>query len=163
MVELKEGSISARGKAVVSSLSFVAPAGKVACLTGGRGCGKTLLVRALLGLWPIDKGYASLQGEPITERSAPWLRSLMGYVPQQIPTGYSDALKVLSDIPLEEKRCLLVDDPFLTMTEERAAGFVSRLQAFAEKGGAVVVTCLETDISRFDPSGTLVYQIHSSV
>ncbi|MCR5130490.1 MAG: ABC transporter ATP-binding protein [Prevotella sp.] len=163
MIELKEGSISARGKAVVSSLSFVAPAGKVTCLTGASGSGKTLLLRALLGLWPLDKGYASLQGEPITERSAQWLRRLMAYVPQQLPETYSDALEAFHDLSLDEKRCLLVDDPFAEMTEERAAEFVAYLQAFAEKGWAVVLTCSESDVARFNPSVALVYPISSPV
>ena len=179
VLELKNGRIAAGGRVVVGDLSFVAPAGKVTCLTGSHGCGKTLLVRALLGLWPLERGYVTLDGEPITPSSAPSLRRLMAYVPQQLPVPFADALDVLgasrgtaSVTPAEEteengarpldmtdKRCVLLDDAFRSLTAERAQALVDRLEALAGEGRAVVVTCQPDDVARFTPATTLVYQV----
>ena len=182
VLELKNGRIAAGGHVVVDDLSFVAPAGKVTCLTGLRGCGKTLLVRALLGLWPLERGYVTLDGEPITPCSAPSLRRLMAYVPQQLPMPFGDALDALgasrgtaSVVPTEgteengaqpldiaDERCLLLDDPFRPLTADRALVLVDRLESLAAEGRAVVVTCQSDDVSRFTPATTLVYQLRVS-
>jgi ABC-type cobalamin/Fe3+-siderophores transport system ATPase subunit len=160
VIELKNGRIEAGGQVVIDDLSFVAPAGKVTCLTGVHGCGKTLLVRTLLGLWPLQRGYVSLKGEPVTLRSAKWLRRLMTYVPQQLPQPFTDALEVLDDQePTPDKCCIIVDDPFCGMDDERAVLLTNRLQTLAEAGKTVVVTCSPFDAVRFTPSVTLAYQI----
>ena len=162
MIELKDGRIAADGHVVIENLSFVAPAGKITCLTGVHGCGKTMLVRALLGLWPLQRGYVSLKGEPVTLRSASWLRRLVTYVPQQLPKPFTDALDVLDDQEAaHEKCCVIVDDPFSSLTDERAALLTNRLQTLAAAGKTVVVTCSPFDAVRFTPSVTLAYQISS--
>lgn len=161
MIELKNGRIAAGERVVIGDLSFVAPAGKITCLVGPRGCGKTLLVRSLLGLWPLEKGFATLQGEPVTRLSAPWLRRLMVYVPQELPDSLSDALDALDEGLATGRRAVVADDPFVAMSEERALLLADRLQALAGEGRAVVVACGEADVSHFDPTVTLVCQIEN--
>ena len=162
MIELKDGRIVAGGRVLIDNLSFVAPAGKVTCLTGVQGSGKTLLVRALLGLWPLEQGYVTLKGEPVTLCSAPWLRRLMAYVPQQLPEPFTDALDVLDEWREEkEKCCVIIDDPYSNLDDERAAELTNRLLAIAADGKAVVVACSPFDAVRFTPSETLAYQITS--
>ena len=66
--------------------------GKIAWLTGDTGCGKTTLLRAIIGLIPIDSGHISIDGELLTPLSAPYFRRQMAYVPQylSVPDGYNE-------------------------------------------------------------------------
>ena len=140
MLELKEGCITAGGRVLVENFSFVAPAGQVTCLVGASGSGKTLLMRSLLGLWPLDKGYATLDGEPITPNSASWLRRMMAYVPQQLPESLTDSLEALRQLSVESRRVVLIDDPF---SSSDITAVCTELRRLAGQGLAVVVTCSE--------------------
>lgn len=138
--ELKKGRVTAGGRVLVEDLSFVAQAGQVICLVGAQGCGKTLLMRSLLGLWPLEEGYVTLDGEPLTPHSAPWLRRLMAYVPQQLPESLTDSLDALRQLAIENRHVVLVDDPFTTSD---ISAVCTELRRLATQGLAVVVTCSE--------------------
>ena len=64
MLELKNGCLGRGGKSLVEDFSFVAPNGRITCIVGRQGHGKTCLIRAMMGLWPLTGGYASINGEP---------------------------------------------------------------------------------------------------
>lgn len=69
---------------LVHSLSLTVGDGQLVCLTGSQGVGKTTILRAVLGLIPIDKGHISIDGELLTPRSAPYFRRQIAYVPQRL-------------------------------------------------------------------------------
>jgi ABC-2 type transport system ATP-binding protein len=65
---------------VLESVDLVIPAGRVTVLLGRNGCGKTTMLRCLLGLMKPDAGAVRVSGlDPIRQRRA--LREQVGYVP----------------------------------------------------------------------------------
>lgn len=69
---------------VIRSLSLTVGDGQLVCLTGSQGCGKTTVLRAVLGLIPIHQGHISIDGELLTPLSAPYFRRQIAYVPQHL-------------------------------------------------------------------------------
>src|SRR5438045_4537506 len=65
------------------AVSLTAEPGKVTCVLGRNGVGKTSLLRALVGQHPISKGSITFDGEDLT-RLKPYERARRGiaYVPQ---------------------------------------------------------------------------------
>lgn len=84
MLEVKNASITVGGKKLFSGLSFVALDGQIVCLTGSSGCGKTTLLRAILGFHPLDEGHISIDGELLTPSSAEEFRKQISYIPQEL-------------------------------------------------------------------------------
>ena len=77
MLEVKDATIAIGGKTLAENLSFTARDGQL-------GCGKTTLLRTLMGFLPVAQGFVSVDGELLTIYSAHAFRSLMVYLPQQI-------------------------------------------------------------------------------
>lgn len=76
-VELSYGAARA-----LRGVSLTAEPGKITCVLGRNGVGKTSLLRAITGHQPISGGQISLNGERL--KSAPYARAAKGiaYVPQ---------------------------------------------------------------------------------
>ena len=60
-----------------STLSMMAREGQLTCLVGGN----VRWLHAILGFEPIISGFISIDGEPLTPRSAVAMRRLMAFVP----------------------------------------------------------------------------------
>lgn len=84
MLEVKDATIVAGGRIFAAGLSFMARDGKLTCITGSVGSGKTALIRTLMGFLPVGGGFVSVDGELLTLRSAHAFRSMMAYLPQQM-------------------------------------------------------------------------------
>lgn len=84
MLEVKDATIVAGGRTIATGLSFMARDGKLTCITGSEGSGKTALIRTLMGFLPVGNGFVSVDGELLTVRSAHAFRSMMAYLPQQM-------------------------------------------------------------------------------
>lgn len=65
-IVLKNIEKSFEGKEVLKNFSAVFPEGRVSCIMGSSGCGKTTLLNILLGILPIDGGSAEGLPERIT-------------------------------------------------------------------------------------------------
>jgi len=66
----------------LQDVSIDVPAGSLIAITGPVGCGKSALLRAVLGLYPLEKGEIRLDGRPLAEISAGERAAKMGYLPQ---------------------------------------------------------------------------------
>ncbi|WP_081773354.1 ATP-binding cassette domain-containing protein [Prevotella sp. P6B4] len=84
MLEVKDATISVSGKVLVKNLSFIADDGRLTCITGAVGSGKSTFLRTLMGFLPITEGFVSVDGELLTVQSAPSFRRMMCYLPQDI-------------------------------------------------------------------------------
>lgn len=71
------------GSHILRRIDFSVPAGKVTCLLGRNGVGKTTLLKCLMGLVPVRTGRVLFDGQDITQApSYLRVRAGIGYVPQ---------------------------------------------------------------------------------
>lgn len=98
MLEIKDASIKAGEQQLFSRLSLTVDDGQALCLVGGGGAGKTLLLRAVMGLWPLYGGYITVDGELLTPSSAPVFRRHTAYVPQS-PAPMAEKVETLARLP----------------------------------------------------------------
>ena len=84
MLEVKNVSLRADGQPLFCGLSFSVDDGHTLCLLGGQNTGKTHLMRAIMGLEPVQEGHISIDGELLNPTSAKEFRRHMAYVPQDL-------------------------------------------------------------------------------
>jgi ABC-type cobalamin/Fe3+-siderophores transport system ATPase subunit len=113
-------------------------------IMGMHGTGKTILLRAVAGLIPIDAGHICIDGEILTPESAPYFRRFMAYVPQHlsVPEGYqqipTDYLSLLRRAVTSDKQLLLVDEPAAPLTGEQLQNLVQLLTDVVSQGRMVL-------------------------
>lgn len=83
MLEVQGINVSYGDSQVLRGVHLSIPAGKVVCLMGRNGVGKTTLMKTIIGLLAPKGGRITLAGEEIT-KTPPYLRARrgIGYVPQ---------------------------------------------------------------------------------
>jgi len=87
-------------KEVVKGISFDVADGEVVCLCGGSGCGKTSILKAVLGY--VDyTGDIILDGVRVTDANTPAMRMRMAYVPQEFVMPHEtvrDMIQAIMDL-----------------------------------------------------------------
>ena len=76
----------------LKDVSIDIPAGAFIAITGPVGCGKSALLRAVLGLYPLEKGQIRLNGKPLSEISSEARTAQIGYLPQD-PFLFSGSIR----------------------------------------------------------------------
>ncbi len=76
----------------IDQVSFTIPRGSFTVITGRIGAGKTTLIRALLGLVPIDAGTVYWNGELVADPASYLVPPRSAYTPQ-VPRLVSDSLQ----------------------------------------------------------------------
>lgn len=96
MIEFKNVSFSYEaGTPVLNYLSFTIAAGESVGLIGANGAGKSTIMKAMLGLLPVQ-GEVLIDGIPVTKKTLPQIRQKLGFVLQNsgnqmfMPTVYED-------------------------------------------------------------------------
>jgi len=93
---------SAEGPWVLREVSFTASPGQTVALVGHTGAGKTTIVNLLLRFYDPDRGRILIDGTDIRELSTADLRSLIGFVQQDLFLFVGDILHNLTlDAPIE--------------------------------------------------------------
>lgn len=83
-----------------NNYTFEVPKGEWVCLTGESGCGKTSLLKAIMGFLPLEHGTVEIMGIKMQSSTIDELRRHIAYVPQElnIPNEWvSDTLKMPFD------------------------------------------------------------------
>src|SRR5260370_35339555 len=83
MLELVGVSKSFAGIPALQPTDLRIPQGKTTVLLGSSGCGKSTIVRLMIGLIRPDAGVIRFAGQPITLANARMLRRRTGYVIQE--------------------------------------------------------------------------------
>lgn len=81
-LEARNLSIGYSGRAIGIDLSLAVERGKIVCLLGPNGCGKTTLFKTLLGLLPPIAGSVLIDGQPASRLSRAEIARSLAYVPQ---------------------------------------------------------------------------------
>lgn len=63
----KQLTIGYKTTPLIQNLSFYIKQGQIVCLLGANGCGKTTLMRTLLGLLPSLAGHIIIEGKEISK------------------------------------------------------------------------------------------------
>lgn len=85
MLEFKNVSVSLSASRNSSPFSLVVQPGEVVCIYGEAGSGKSLLLKAVMGLTPLHTGFITIDGEPVDAGSGDFFRRMVSYVPQDLP------------------------------------------------------------------------------
>lgn len=71
-------------RTIVQGVSFSLQAGQVLAIIGPSAAGKSTLVRAITGVWPLNRGAVRLDGATLDRYSAEARGKHIGYLPQNI-------------------------------------------------------------------------------
>ena len=83
MIEVRNIDLFYGASQALRNVSVAAETGKITCVLGRNGVGKTSLLRAIVGRRPVAAGSISIDGRDITTMSAAGRAHLgIGYVPQ---------------------------------------------------------------------------------
>lgn len=93
-ISLRDVSFRYPGAAqpALEGVSIDIPAGSFVAITGPVGCGKSALLRAVLGLYPLEKGQVLLNGRPVTDIPEGERTAQIGYL-QQDPFLFSGKVR----------------------------------------------------------------------
>ena len=138
----------------IRALSLTVSEGQLVTITGSKGSGKSLLIRAVLGLIPIDDGFISIDGEVLTPMSAFYFRRQMAYVPQylSVPEGYKGGglehwnelsaderyMLLMNKAIASDKQLLIVDEPPQPLAVETEKAIDQLLKEAAQCGKTVL-------------------------
>ena len=99
------------GTVVLSDINFELPAGQAVGIIGPSGGGKSSLVKAITGVWPLVRGSIRLDGAEIHQWSDEALGQHIGYLPQEV---------ALMDGTVAENICRFDPEPDGSMIIEAA-------------------------------------------
>lgn len=77
----------------MTNLSFQAAAGQHTVLQGASGCGKSTILKLLLGFYPLQSGHISIDG---TDHHPQSIRRQTAWLPQELDLGSGTVREVLS-------------------------------------------------------------------
>ena len=95
MIEVCDLSVSYGDAIILRDISFVPAEGKLTCIIGPNGCGKTTLLKAMAGIVPARGGCVKLSGKPISSLKSVERARKVAYLPQSRPVPDLTALSMI--------------------------------------------------------------------
>ncbi|AME24805.1 ABC transporter ATP-binding protein [Burkholderia sp. PAMC 28687] len=143
----------ARGVTLLHPTSFTLAAGERAVITGPSGSGKSVFLRALALLDPIDDGTIQWRGQPIARGEIPSYRRRVAYIAQRPAMldgsvednlRYPFSLKVYRDIRFDRERVVE-----LANHAGRSTGFLDKRASDLSGGEAQIAALIR--VLQVDP------------
>jgi ATP-binding cassette subfamily B protein len=118
----------------VEDITLMIPKGTVTVITGRIGSGKTTLIRAILGLVPVDSGQIYWNDEEVHEATGYMKPPKVAYTPQ-IPYLFSETLRdnILLNLPSDSVN--IEEAVKLAVFENEVAGFDEQLETIVGPKG----------------------------
>ena len=82
MLYIERATLQLGGRLLFRNLSLEVRPGEWVCLTGDSGCGKTSLLRAVLGFHELDGGRVVVDGKRLSAQTIEFIRKKTTYLPQ---------------------------------------------------------------------------------
>lgn len=82
LIQLQDLTIGYRGQMIAEKLNLSFQSKEVTCLLGANGCGKTTLLKTILGILPKISGEIFINQKPQNKWQRSELSKYLGYVPQ---------------------------------------------------------------------------------
>jgi ABC-type bacteriocin/lantibiotic exporter with double-glycine peptidase domain len=95
-IEINDLTVAFDGKEVLSGFELSVAAGEKVVITGDSGCGKSTVLRAILGFAVPDAGSIRIGGELLDEHSVWGMRTRLAYVGQEPELGAGPARDALT-------------------------------------------------------------------
>jgi ATP-binding cassette subfamily C protein len=95
-------AVPGSGQVILSDISFELKPGQALGIVGPSAGGKTTMVRALTGIWPILRGHVRLDGADLGQWREDAIGQHIGYLPQEVS---------LMDATIEENICRFEPTP----------------------------------------------------
>jgi len=83
LLTLRDATVLAGDKPILDGVSIEVTEGELIAIIGANGSGKTSMIRALLGLLPLDSGEAQVEGKPVASLGGRQRASMMAWLPQE--------------------------------------------------------------------------------
>ena len=84
MLNLRSATLAFGDRHLFSNLDLIVERGQLVGVTGESGCGKTSLLRAILGFVPLTSGTVEVDGLPLDAHHISEIRRRTAYVPQEL-------------------------------------------------------------------------------
>lgn len=113
LIELRELSVQFGPQSVLREIDLLVPRGQTISIIGESGCGKTVLLKTMIGLVPASGGYVRFDGRRLDELNDKQMtaeRTRFGYVFQN--AALFDSMTVAENVafPLEQQKKLRPDN-----------------------------------------------------
>ena len=95
-------AVPGSGQVILSEISFELQAGQALGVVGPSAGGKTTMVRALTGIWPLLRGHVRIDGADLSQWREEEIGKHVGYLPQEVS---------LMDATIEENICRFDPEP----------------------------------------------------
>ena len=106
LLSLSNATLAFGDKVLFSGLNLSVDRGQLVGITGESGCGKTSLLRAILGFVPLTSGAIEVNGLPLDAHHIHAIRQLTAYVPQELQppaTTGLDLIKLTHELAANQK------------------------------------------------------------
>jgi polar amino acid transport system ATP-binding protein/putative ABC transport system ATP-binding protein len=107
MIAIKHITLAYDDSTVLQDFSLRVETGESVCLTGGSGCGKTSLLRAVLGFVPLSAGEIEVDGISLTSHTVENIRKRVAWMPQELalPAEWvSEMVRIPFDLRVNRER-----------------------------------------------------------
>jgi len=91
-------------KKALKGVDLVLEKGDFVTVIGGNGAGKSTMLNAICGVWPVDEGSITIDGEDVTGLEEYKRASFLGRVFQDPMTGTSADMEIIENLALAARR-----------------------------------------------------------